>query len=416
MKEVTELTMDTPKVDPPPYSPAIREAEVPAVVAFWGRRLRRRRWWTRLAFTCLLCVFYIAYLQLAPSRLFSKPETTAHGLSISRLEEDLSTCAELRAKPVDPIGLGRKRSSRYVEGQKPTLITNATVWVGEPADNKDPRSEASYSWITADILLEYGLIKRVEPGLQHTLDLTGDVLVYDAKGRPLTSGIIDMHSHAGVHSLPTLHGNEDVSELSTNITPYVRSIDGIQPLDQQLQVIMSGGVTTSLVLPGSSNNIGGEAFVIKHAVGHGDGRNETSITDMLADPDHTWRYMKMACGENAKRVHGKPGERGPTSRMGESWELRRAFQKATDIMREQDEWCDLASQDIERVVKYRPYELEWEALVTVLRGQVQVHVHCYTIPDLEAFVGHSNEFRFPIRAFHHAHQAYLVPEVCSPLH
>ena len=405
--------MDTPKVDPPPYSPAARETEVPAVIALWRRRLRRCRWWTRLTFTGLLCFSYLAYLRLAPSRPFSRPEITALGLSVSRLEEDLSTCGQLRAKPVDPIGLGRKRSSRYVDGQKPTLITNATIWVGEPADGEDLHSGASYSWITADILLEYGLVKRVEEGLQHTPDLPGDVLVYDAGGRPLTSGIIDMHSHAGVHSLPTLHGNEDVSELSTNITPYVRSIDGIQPLDQQLQVIKSGGVTTSLILPGSSNNIGGEAFVIKHAVGHGDGRNETSVTDMLADSDHTWRYMKMACGENAKRVHGKSGERGPTSRMGESWELRHAFEKAAEVMRMQDEWCNLAGHGIERVVGYLPYELEWEALVAVLRGKVQVHVHCYTIPDLEAFVGHSNEFQFHIGAFHHAHQAYLVPDVGS---
>ncbi|MBE3041067.1 hypothetical protein IMZ48_00455, partial [Candidatus Bathyarchaeota archaeon] len=168
-------------------------------------------------------------------------------------------------------------------------------------------------------MLHHGLIKQVGTSLQQHRDLPGPLEVYNANGRPLTSGVIDMHSHAGVHSLPTLHGNEDVSELSSNITPYVRSIDGIQPLDPQLQVIKSGGVTTSLILPGSSNNIGGEAFAIKHAVGPADGRNVTSVADMLVDGDRAWRYIKMGCGENAKRVHGKAGERGPTSRLGESW-------------------------------------------------------------------------------------------------
>src|SRR5690606_36070354 len=110
-------------------------------------------------------------------------------------------------------------------------------------------------------------------------------------------------------------------EMSSDITPYVRSIDGILPLDHQIQVIKSGGVTTSLVLPGSANNMGGEAYVIKHAVGRPDGRNETSAADMLADPDRNWRFMKMACGENPKRVYGDPGKQGPTSRLGESWEF-----------------------------------------------------------------------------------------------
>jgi len=232
----------------------------------------------------------------------SNPEVTIHGLSVKRLQEDLATCTKLHTKPVDPIGLGRKRNARYIDGNKPTLIKNATVWVGEPAEGttaEDARSGKGYSWVASDVFLEHGLIKQV--GKHIALDsLPKDTLVYDAAGRPLTSGIIDMHSHAGVDSLPQLKGNDDTNEMSSDITPYVRSIDGIQPTDHQIQVIKSGGVTTSLVLPGSANNLGGEAFVIKHAVGHADGRNETSVTDMLADPDRNWRYMKAACGENPK--------------------------------------------------------------------------------------------------------------------
>jgi imidazolonepropionase-like amidohydrolase len=328
-----------------------------------------------------------------------------HGLSIKRLQEDLNVCAKLHKKPIDPIGYGRERNARYVDGHRPTLITNATVWVGEP-----DREIGDYSWITADVFLEHGLIKQVGRDLDRQT-LPSDALVYDAAGRPLTSGIIDMHSHAGVHSLPTIRANDDTSELSADITPYVRTIDAIQPTDYQLQVIKSGGVTTSLVLPGSGNNIGGEAFVIKHAVGRADGRNETSISDLLADPDRNWRYMKMACGENPKHIHGKIGERGPTSRLGESWEFRHAFEEASKLLQEQDDWCQAASQDPNRVKGYLPNEIRWEALIGVLRGQVHVNVHCYTVTDLEAFVDYTNEFKFPVRAFHHAHQAYLVPEV-----
>jgi imidazolonepropionase-like amidohydrolase len=229
----------------------------------------------------------------------------------------------------------------------------------------------------------------------------------------MTSGIVDMHSHSSVEPLPGLRGGSDGNELSSDITPYVRSLDAIDPLDYQLQVIKSGGVTTSLILPGSGNNMGGEAFVIKHAVGKADGRSEISAEDMLADPDRTWRYMKMACGENAKNVYGRVGRNfGPFSRMGEAWYFRHAFEQASALMQAQDDWCSAADMaGAENMETYLPQDLQWESLGALLRGQVLLNTHCYTIPDLEAFVRHTNEFKFRIQAFHHAHQTYLVPEI-----
>lgn len=160
--------------------------------------------------------------------------------------------------------------------------------------------------------------------------------------------------------------------------------------------------------------MGGEAYLIKHAVGKGDGRPETSARDLLADPDQTWRYMKMACGENPKRVYGKTGENhGPYSRMGESWAFRHAFEQARELITRQDDWCAAASSlGVENMKEYLPVDLRWESLSAALRGQVHINTHCYTIPDLEAMVDHTNEFNFSVRAFHHAHQTYLVPEVC----
>lgn len=393
--------MDFEKSELPPYS----AVEVPRPK--WRRRqvVRRSRAFRFLALACLSFIVYAQWRQISSNH---------SALSIEKLEADLQTCAKLRRKPSDPTGLGRQRNARYVDNHKPTLIKNATVWVGEPVEGtsaEDARLGKGYSWINADVFLEYGLIKQV--GKHVVLNMaSSDYMVWDAKGRQLTTGIIDMHSHAGVDSLPSLVGNQDTNEMSSDITPYVRSIDGIQPLDPQIQVIKSGGVTTSLVLPGSGNNIGGEAYVIKHAVGKPDGRNETSIADMLADSDGNWRYMKMACGENAKRVYGKVGLQGPVSRMGESWEFRHAFEMAAKLVREQDDWCDQAAAvGLQNMDRYLPQEIKWESLGAVLRGQVHVNTHCYTIPDLEAFVDHTNEFKFPVRAFHHAHQTYLVPEI-----
>ncbi|KAK3987338.1 hypothetical protein QBC44DRAFT_121292 [Cladorrhinum sp. PSN332] len=378
------------------------------------RLSKRRRRFAGLAL--LSFIAYAQWRQLSSSTTVhpDASDITVHGLSAKQLEKDLATCNALRNKPQDPIGLGRDRNSRYIDGHAPTLIKNATVWVGEPVAGTSPedaRKGKGYEWITADVFLEHGLIRRVESAIAPS-SVAPDTIIYNAHGRPLTAGIIDMHSHAGVDSLPELEGNDDTNEMSSDITPYVRSIDGLQPGDHQIQVIKSGGVTTSLVLPGSGNNMGGEAYVIKHAVGKADGRNETSATDMLADPDRNWRYMKMACGENAKRVYGRPGESGPMSRMGESWEFRHAFEQAAKLVREQDDWCNTATAvGLQAVKSYLPQEIRWESLGALLRGQVHLNTHCYTIPDLEAFVDHTNEFRFKIRAFHHAHQTYLVPEI-----
>ncbi|KAI0196983.1 amidohydrolase [Astrocystis sublimbata] len=386
----------------PPYS-AVETSN-------WPRQrhaIRRSKGLRVFALACLAFIVYAQWRQVYPG-----PKTTR--LSVQKLQDDLHLCSKLRSKPVDPIGAGRHRNARYIDGHRPTLIKNATIWVGEPAKGttaEEERAGIGYSWTRGDVFVEYGLIKRVEKDIDVTT-LSHDVLVYDAKGRRLTTGIIDMHSHSGVNGLPGLVGNDDTNELSADITPYVRSIDGIDPNDHQIEVIKSGGVTTSLVLPGSGNNIGGEAFVIKHAVGKPDGRNETSAADMLADPEGNWRYIKMACGENAKRVYGKDGEQGPTSRLGESWEFRHAFEQAAKLVRDQDDWCDAAGTvGLEGMDSYLPQELRWETLSAVLRGQVHVNTHCYTIPDLEAFVDHTNEFKFPIRAFHHAHQTFLVPEI-----
>lgn len=418
--------MDAEKHGLPPYSAVAGQSLASEPAPYYqgpGRRHIRRSRAVRLAVLSFLAfIVYAQWRQIPaspPADGHHRPgdRTTVvspHGLSVAKLQDDLAICSKLRSKPQDPIGLGRERNARYLDGHKPTLIQNATVWVGEPVAGtsaEDARAGKGWEWINADVFLEFGLIKEVKKGISPST-LPKGTIVWDAKGRQLTSGVIDMHSHSGVDSLPELRGNADTNEMSSDITPYARSIDGIQPQDHQIQVIKSGGVTTSLVLPGSGNNIGGEAYVIKHAVGKPDGREEISAGDMLADPDRNWRYMKMACGENAKRVYGRVGEKGPVSRMGESWEFRHAFEQAAKLNQEQDDWCNAADAfGVESMRSYLPQELEWESLGAALRGQVHINTHCYTVPDLEAFVDHTNEFQFPVRAFHHAHQTFLVPEV-----
>jgi imidazolonepropionase-like amidohydrolase len=376
---------------------------------------RRRRQHRRKLFRLIIgtLVAYFIYNQWTTrSENHDRPNISI--ISSEKLQADYATCAKLRSVPQDP-STQRQRNGRYVEGHGAILIRNATVWTGEPASGTSPENAhlgKGYSWTNADVLMEHGLIKKVKAGFSAS-ELPLNCTIYNAHGRQLTSGIVDMHSHASVDPLPDLRGWSDDNELSNDITPYVRSLDAINPLDHQIQVIKSGGVTTSLILPGSGNNMGGEAFVIKHAVGKPDGRSEISAEDMLADPDRTWRYMKMACGENAKNVYGRVGrDFGPFSRMGEAWYFRHALEQASALVSAQDDWCAAADEvGVENMSSYLPQDLQWESLGALLRGQVLLNTHCYTIPDLEAFIRHTNEFKFRIQAFHHAHQTYLVPEI-----
>lgn len=373
----------------------------------WRNRQRRRRTFRCVAIACLL---YFGYSIFEIANNTTKPFST---LSLDRLDEDYAACSALRSKPAIQSGV-RDHNKRWVSSTKPLLIRNATMWIGEPiagTSEDDARAGEGWQWISSDLFVDKGLIQKVVPGIK--LDhLPHDTVIFDARGRQVTAGIVDMHSHAGLGSVGNLQ--DDSNELSSDITPYVRSIDGIDALQPEMEFIKSGGVTTSLFLPGSGNNIGGEAFVLKFAVGPKNGREEISQQDMLADPDKNWRYMKMACGENPKRVYGewKYTDRGPFSRLGEAWQFRHALEQARNYVQEQDDWCNAAeTMGVRNMQTYLRQELQWESLGAVLRGQVRINAHCYTIQDLEAFVRHTNEFNFRVYAFHHAHQTYLVPEV-----
>ncbi|KAF2644518.1 amidohydrolase [Massarina eburnea CBS 473.64] len=352
---------------------------------------------------------YLAFSAYAINRVTDKPGNT---LSVERLHADYAACATLQRNPFESTGRVREYNKRWVKGTKPLLIRNATIWTGEPdagTSEEDARAGKGWSWVTSDVYVDHGLISQIARDIP-VKGLPQDTEVYEANGRLLTSGIVDMHSHAGLASVANLQ--DDVNELSADITPFVRSIDGLDPLQPEMEFIKSGGVTTSLFLPGSGNNMGGEAYVLKFAVGPKNGREEISQRDLYADPDKNWRYMKMACGENPKRVYGKYGEQGPFSRLGESWEFRHALEQASNYVQEQDDWCAAADKvGVSNMKSYLKQELKWESLGAVLRGQVRVNTHCYTVPDLEAMVRHTNEFKFRVYAFHHAHQAFLIPEV-----
>ncbi|CCO35688.1 hypothetical protein BN14_09806 [Rhizoctonia solani AG-1 IB] len=221
---------------------------------------------------------------------------------------------------------------------------NATIWTGGNGGDEV---------LLGDILLDKGIIKavgRVPPGL---LDSIGNKLVVkNVQGAWVSPAINDMHSHLGVDSVPELQGASDTNSFKAPTMPYLRSLDGFNTHDTAFALSRSGGVATALILPGSADNIGGQAFVVKiRKTSHG------GPSSMVLEPPAT--------------LH-----------INVDWS-KESF----------------------------PEDLQFEALVDVLRGRVKVNIHCYQAVDMDGIVRLTNEFKFPVAAFHHAHEAYLVPDL-----
>ncbi|ORX60590.1 composite domain of metallo-dependent hydrolase [Hesseltinella vesiculosa] len=320
------------------------------------------------------------------------------GISAASMDYGLHHCRRIHDQAHAHTNTTRRRHRNPRAGKsQATLITNAQLWVGD-------------QFIQGDLLVENGLIQKVGTNLA-----AKDAKVVDAQGRIVTPGIVDMHSHMGVYSLPALQGNSDGNEMVQPTTPFVRVHDAIDPTDPGIKIITSGGITTSLILPGSGNLMGGEAAVVKHRP-----VPTLSVYDMLVsaglekeDQEVAHRYMKMACGENPKNFYG-PMVKMPMTRLGEGYLFREQFAEASSLLRSQDDWCDAAEhlkQEGGRLATPFPEKLALESLVALLRGQVKLNVHCYLPQDLEAMVDHSLEFGFEIAAFHHALSAWQVPEI-----
>lgn len=162
----------------------------------------------------------------------------------------VAKCQSLQQEPRPPPDFWkRSRSDRYESGTKPVLIKGGRIWTG--------RNNGTQV-IHGDILMEKGIIKSV--GKLGWLDLTtfgSDLQVVNAKGAWITPGLVDVHSHIGDFPLPNLKGSLDGDSVNAIVQPWLRSLDGLNTHDETYPLSLAGGVTTSLVLPGSSDAIGG---------------------------------------------------------------------------------------------------------------------------------------------------------------
>ncbi len=245
-----------------------------------------------------------------------------------------------------------------------------------------------------DVLLKDGKISEVGKNLK----APNGAIIVDASGKFVMPGIIDTHSHIGVYSWPGVPAHDDGNEMTHPITPEVRAKDSFNADDPAIERAVAGGVTTIQSLPGSANLIGGQAFVVKLKPGRT--AEEMEFKGAPAG-------MKMALGENPKRVYGGRNEM-PSTRMGNYAMMRAWFVKAMDYARKWDDYGAKKDKD-----EQPSQDLKLEALAGVLKGEFLVHVHCYTKDEMLRMMAVADEFGFKIRSFEHTLEGYKIADTLA---
>ena len=228
-----------------------------------------------------------------------------------------------------------------------------------------------------------------------TVDAPADAVVVDGQGHFVTPGVIDVHSHLGVYAAPGGQALSDGNEATNPVTANVWAEHSVWPQDPQFPRDLAGGVTTLQVLPGSANLIGGRSVVLKVVPGR-------TVQEMKF-PGAKYG-LKMACGENPKRVYAA---RGPSTRMGNVAGYRTAWIAAEQYRRRWDKW--LANRQGDPPAR----DLGLETLAEVLRGDILVHNHCYRADEMAQMIDIANEFGYKIRSFHHGVEAYKIADLLA---
>ncbi len=271
----------------------------------------------------------------------------------------------------------------------PVLIVNATILTGtgERIEN-------------GSLLIADGRIKQVSKGSLKVESAT----IIDAEGRWVTPGLIDVHSHLGVYASPGIKAHSDGNEATAPVTAQVWAEHSVWPQDPGFNRARAGGVTALQVLPGSANLIGGRGVTLKNVP-------STSYQGMKfpAAP----HGLKMACGENPKRVYGEKGQT-PSTRMGNVAGYRAQWIEARRYIQDWEEYekkknsrkNDKSSKNGNSGPPKR--DLRLETLAAVLKGEILVHMHCYRADEMMTVMDMADEFGYRVSAFHHGVEAYKI--------
>lgn len=273
-------------------------------------------------------------------------------------------------------------ASTYAAPDAPAVvIRNATLLTGTGEALAD-----------SDVLLVGGRIERVG----QSLGAPRDAIEIDATGKYVTPGIIDVHSHLGVYASPGVLAHSDGNEATGPNTAEVWAEHSVWPQDPGFSAALAGGVTTLQILPGSANLFGGRSVTVKNVF--------SRTVQGMKFPGAPYG-LKMACGENPKRVYGGRGT-APSTRMGNVAGYRAAWISAAAY---RDKLA--AAENGEGEAPER--DLELETLAGVLDGEILVHNHCYRADEMAVMLDIAREFDYRITAFHHAVESYKIADLLA---
>ncbi|WP_010215095.1 amidohydrolase [Sphingomonas sp. PAMC 26621] len=262
----------------------------------------------------------------------------------------------------------------------PTLVTHVTIFDGEGGKTDD-----------GSVLFADGKIVA----LGQSVAAPAGATVIDGTGKTLTPGIIDIHSHLGDYPSPAVQANSDGNEATGPVTADVWAEHSVWPQDPGFsRALVNGGVTTLQILPGSANLMGGRSVVIKNVYA----RTEQGMKFPGAPYG-----LKMACGENPKRVYGSKG-REPSTRMGNIAVDRQTWAKAVEYKRKWDKYEKDGGEVPGR-------DIAMDTLAGVLSGEILVQNHCYRADEMAIVMDMAKEFGYHVSAFHHAVEAYKIADL-----
>jgi imidazolonepropionase-like amidohydrolase len=266
----------------------------------------------------------------------------------------------------------------WEEGAAPkmetVLVRNATVWT----------NEAEGILQNSDVLLSNGKIAAVGKNLS-----IAGAKVIDGTGKHLTAGIIDEHSHIAAAS---------INEGGQSVTSEVRIADNLNPDDINIYRQLSGGVTSSHILHGSANTIGGQTQLIKLRWG----ANDEGLKFKSADP-----FIKFALGENVKRTGAAQNNRFPDTRMGVEQVLTDAFTRAKDYERA---WQQYEKNKGAKGVVAPRRDLELDALVEILNNKRFITCHSYVQSEINAALKVADKLGFKFNTLTHILEGYKVAD------
>jgi imidazolonepropionase-like amidohydrolase len=240
--------------------------------------------------------------------------------------------------------------------------------------------------------------------------LPEDAEIYDATGKVVMPGLIDPHCHVGLFPDGVGWEYSDGNEMTDPITPHLRALDAVHPEDPAFRELVAAGVTTVLTGPGSGNVIGGQWVCLKTVP-------KPNVEQMvLLEP----AGMKMALGENPKRVYGEQ-KKAPSTRMGNAAALRAALVDAQNYMEERRRYEDALAayqakvgagdRDAEEP-KLVERDLKLEALGKVLRREMKARIHAHRADDMLTAIRIAEEFNLDL-TLEHATEGYKIADILA---